>query len=166
MLEPDQMLALLTERGIPFHLYEHEAVDNAAAADAVRARMAGVICKSLFLRGKDGSLWLFTVPLDSRVDLKKLGETLGCGRLSLGDADAMVRHLGVRPGSVTPLAVLNDTEGAVRLLMDAALPSLPLINVHPLINTMSLDLAPDDVIALASAYNHAPRLLHGMCREA
>ena len=138
---------------------------QSAAAAAVRARMAGVICKSLFLRGKDGSLWLVTVPLDGRADLKGLGEKLGCGRLSFGDADAMFRHLGVRPGSVTPLAVLNDAEGAVRLVMDAGLFSLPLINVHPLINTMSVDIAPEAVERLAAECGHEPLRLAGVCRE-
>lgn len=166
MLEPQQLLDLLARRGILFKLYEHQAVDNAAAADAVRGMMAGVICKSLFLRGKDGSLWLLTVPLDSRVDLKSVGDKLGCGRLSFGDAESMERHLGVRPGSVTPLAVLNDTENRVKFVMDAALPALPLINVHPLINTMSLDIAPGDVMELAAECGHAPRLLDDIRREA
>lgn len=165
MLEPLRMLEMLRERGVPFQLYEHQAVDNAEAAAAVRALMGGVICKSLFLRGKDGSLWLVTVPLDGRADLKGLGEKLGCGRLSFGDADAMIRHLGVRPGSVTPLAVLNDAEGAVRLVMDAALFSLPVINVHPLINTMSVDIAPETVAELAAEYGHEPLRLPGICRE-
>lgn len=166
MLEAPQLLHVLTDRGVPFRLYEHPAVDNAGAAAAVRALMAGAICKSLFLRGKDGSLWLVTVPLDGRADLKALGEKLGCGRLSFGDAAAMSRHLGVRPGSVTPLAVLNDAEGAVRLVMDAALFSLPLINVHPLINTMSVDIAPEAVAALAAESGHEPLRLTGVCREA
>ena len=165
MLDAVQVLDALRERGVSFKLYEHQAVDNAEAAAAVRARMAGVICKSLFLRGKDGSLWLVTVPLAGRADLKGRGENLGCGRLSFGDADAMFRHLGVRPGSVTPLAVLNDAEGAVRLVMDAGLFSLPLINVHPLINTMSVDIAPEAVARLAAECGHEPLRLAGVCRE-
>lgn len=52
MLDAVQVLDALRERGVSFKLYEHQAVDNAEAAAAVRARMAGVICKSLFLRGK------------------------------------------------------------------------------------------------------------------
>lgn len=163
MLNTGQLLDLLRERGLTFHLYEHQAVDNARAAADVRARMAGVICKSLFLRGKDGSLWLVTVPLDARVDLKSLGRKLGYGRLSFGDADAMTRHLGVRPGSVTPLAVLNDSQGAVRLVMDARLFSLPLINVHPLINTMSVDIDPHSVAQLATEHGHEPLRLTGIC---
>lgn len=165
MLNPGQLLERLRERGMAFHLYEHQAVDNAQAATEVRALMAGVICKSLFLRGKDGSLWLVTVPLDARVDLKSLGQKLGCGRLSFGDAEAMMRHLGVRPGSVTPLAVLNDAEGAVRLVMDAGLFFLPLINVHPLLNTMSVDIDPRSVARLAAECGHEPLRLAGICGD-
>lgn len=165
MLNAAQLLDALRERGVSFKLYEHQAVDNAAAAAAVRVRMAGTICKSLFLRGKDGSLWLVTAPLDDRADLKGLGEKLGCGRLSFGDAAAMLRYLGVRPGSVTPLAVLNDAEGAVRLVMDARLFSLPLINIHPLINTMSVDIAPETVAQLATECGHEPLRLAGICRK-
>lgn len=163
MLNAGQVLDILRERGIFFQLYEHQAVDNAQAAAQVRVLMAGVICKSLFLRGRDGSLWLVTAPLDARVDLKSLGQRLGCGRLSFGDADAMMRHLGVRPGSVTPLAVLNDAEAAVRLVMDEGLFSLPLINIHPLLNTMSLDIDPHAVARLAAEYGHEPLRLAGIC---
>lgn len=163
MLDAGQALDILREKGIFFHLYEHQAVDNAQAAADVRTQMAGVICKSLFLRGREGSLWLVTVPLDARVDLKSLGQRLGCGRLSFGDAEAMMRHLGVRPGSVTPLAVLNDAEGAVRLVMDEGLFSLPLINVHPLLNTMSVDIDPYAVARLATECGHAPLRLAGIC---
>ena len=46
---------------------------------------------------------------DRAIDLKRLGEVLGAGRLSFGSPERLARHLGVEPGSVTPLSLINDT---------------------------------------------------------
>ena len=104
-----------------------------------------------------------SAPLDSRVDLKALAEQLNSGRLSFGDEEDMERLLGVRPGSVTPLAVINDSAGAVRLALDAEILTRPIVNVHPLINTRSIDISPQDIINFTSWTGHTPLLAKNVC---
>lgn len=162
-LEAEDVLELLHARGIPFTLYQHPPLDNAHAASELICTFKGTICKTLFLEGKDRSLWLVTIPLNARVDLRELAVRLGSGRLSFGKGDVMYGHLGVQPGSVTPLGVLNDTQGAVRLALDASLPGMALLNIHPLINTMSIDIKPDDLINVVSDAGHEALLLEGIC---
>src|SRR3546814_7952424 len=64
-------------------------------------------------------MWLVTCLEDRAVDLKGLGERLGAGRFSFGRADRLMTYLGVRPGAVTPFAVINDKEDAVTMVLDS-----------------------------------------------
>lgn len=147
-----------------FYLHEHPPLHNAEQANAIRHKVKGDICKTLFLTDSEGAFWLVTVPLDARTDLKALAGKLGCGRLTFGDEQAMWDLLGVKPGSVTPLAVVNDLENQVTLVLDEDLLSKDWLNVHPLKNTMSVDLTPHALMMLVEDYGHAPLLVNSICQ--
>jgi Ala-tRNA(Pro) deacylase len=98
-------------------------------------------------------------PEDRAIDLKRLGEVLGAGRLSFGSPERLKRHLGVEPGSVTPLALINDGERRVRLALDRGLADGAVVNVHPLVNTMTTAVAPADLLRFFEATGHSPRWL-------
>jgi Ala-tRNA(Pro) deacylase len=95
-----------------------------------------------------------TVPADIRVDLKRLPATIGCKRVSFGKAEEMVRLLGIEPGSVTPLAAIHDGNGEVIIVLDSSLLEAARINVHPLRNTATMGLAPNDLLTLLKHWQH------------
>ena len=97
-----------------------------------------------------------TVPAEARVDLKALPQAIGCKRVSFAKADDMARLLGITPGSVTPLAMVNATPGSVTVAIDSALAGAERVNVHPLRNTGTLGLAGADVLRLLQHWGHAP----------
>ena len=47
-------------------------------------------------------------------------------------------NLGVRPGAVTPLSMINGVEAGVQLFVDSGLKSCKQIYVHPLVNDRTL----------------------------
>ena len=96
---------------------------------------------------------------DRAIDIKRLGEALGAGRLSFGSPDRLRRHLGVEPGSVTPFALVNDETRVVRLALDRGLAEGGPINAHPLVNTMTTAIELADLLRLFEATGHAPRWL-------
>jgi Ala-tRNA(Pro) deacylase len=51
-------------------------------------------------------------------DLKSLPDKIGSKRLSFGNADLLMEALGVTPGSVTALALINDEARRVQLVLD------------------------------------------------
>lgn len=113
-------------------------------ARALRGTIPGLHTKNLFLKDKKGALFLVTVPEDAAIDLKQLHTALGAkGRLSFASGERLVEVLGVRPGSVTPLALVNDGEGRVAFVLHQAFREAELVNVHPLRNdaTMTLTVA-------------------------
>src|SRR6185369_7052012 len=118
MLTPQQLFARLEALGLAHRSVEHAPVFTVEEAKAHRGELPGHHIKNLFLRNKKEEMWLVVALEDRAIDLKRLGKVLGAGRLSFGSADRLKRHLGVDPGSVTPLSLANDESQAVRLVLD------------------------------------------------
>ena len=93
------------------------------------------------------------------VDLKRLGEVLGAGRLSFGSPERLRSHLGVEPGAVTPFAVVNDTQHKVTLVLDRGIADGGPVNAHPLTNTMTTAISFADLARFFEATGHAPQWL-------
>ncbi len=156
MTSEDRLTADLTALGIAHAVHEHEAVFTVEESHALHREIAGAHTKNLFLKDAGGRFWLVTVPAEARVDLKALPAAIGSKRVSFGKAEDMERLLTVTPGSVTPLAAINDAEGAVTIVLDAALTAADTINVHPLRNTATITLASADLIAALAHWHHTP----------
>jgi Ala-tRNA(Pro) deacylase len=159
MLSPQQLFARLEQLGIAQRTVEHPAVFTVEEAKALRGDLPGHHIKNLFLRNKKEEMWLVVALEDRAIDLKRLGEALGAGRLSFGSAERLKRHLGVEPGSVTPLALINDPSRTVRLALDRGLGDGEPVNVHPLVNTMTTAMAAPDLLRFFAATGHEPRWL-------
>ena len=159
MLSPQQLFDRLAELGLAHKTVEHAAVFTVEQAKAHRGELPGHHIKNLFLRNKKEEMWLVVALEDRAIDLKRLGEALGAGRLSFGSAERLKRHLGVEPGSVTPLALINDTGRNVRLALDRGLMAGGPVNVHPLVNTMTTAMSAADLLRFFAATGHEPRWL-------
>src|SRR5262245_6230873 len=159
MLSPQQLFDHLAQLGIAQRTVEHPPVFTVEQAKALRGDLPGHHVKNLFLRNKKEEMWLVVAIEDRAVDLKRLGEVLGAGRLSFGSPDRLRRHLGVEPGSVTPLALINDTGLSVRLALDRGLIEGGPVNVHPLVNTMTTAMKAADLLRFFAATGHEPRWL-------
>jgi Ala-tRNA(Pro) deacylase len=159
-LTPEGLIVLLTECGIAHKAHEHQAVFTVAQSQALDLSLPGAHSKNLFLKDKKGRFFLVSALKDTRIDLKRIHEMLGAsGRVSFGSEEQLMRLLGVSPGSVTAFAVVNDRAGDVTFVLDAGFLAHETVNFHPLINTMTVGLARDDLLAFLSACDHAPRIL-------
>jgi Ala-tRNA(Pro) deacylase len=97
-----------------------------------------------------------SAPHDAAVNLKALPEAIGSKKVSFGKAKDMERLIGVSPGSVTPLAAINDRAGQVRFVIDQRLAEAAQVNVHPLRNTATLGLSGPDLVAFLMRTGHDP----------
>jgi Ala-tRNA(Pro) deacylase len=156
MYDPQQLFAKLEALGIAQHTVEHPPVFTVEEAKALRGNLPGHHIKNLFLRNKKEEMWLVVALEDRAIDLKRLGEALGAGRLSFGSPERLRRVLGVEPGSVTPFALVNDETQVVRLALDRGLTAGGPINAHPLVNTMTTVIASADLLRLFEATGHTP----------
>ena len=159
MLDPQQLFARLDELGLAHRTVEHPPVFTVEQAKALRGVLPGHHIKNLFLRNKKEAMWLVVALEDRAIDLKRLGEVLGAGRLSFGSPDRLRRHLGVEPGSVTPSPLINDPAHAVTLVLDRGLVEGGPVNAHPLVNTMTTAIAFADLMRFFEATGHTPHWL-------
>src|SRR4029077_11677457 len=116
-LTPDALFARLDALGIAHRTYAHPPVLTVEEAKSLRGALPGGHCKSLFLKDKKAGLWLVVALEECRVDLKRLADALGAPRFSFGSAELLHQVLGVRPGSVTPFAAINDGPRQVTVIL-------------------------------------------------
>lgn len=149
----ETLLCRLREQGHAFSLFHHVPVFTVEEAEQVSADIPGLHTRNLFLRDKKERMFLITLRHDTPIDLKKLSDMLGVERFSFGSPDRLWTCLGVTPGSVTPLSILNDQSGQVQLILEDEMMKGDIINMHPLINSMSISLSPQVLMTILQ--NHA-----------
>ena len=159
-LTPDQLFARLDRLGIVHRTHRHPPVFTVAESAALRGSLPGGHCKSLFLKDKKGGLWLAVMLEERRIDLNRLSEKLGAPRFSFGSAERLQEVLGVRPGAVTPFAVVNDAGGCVQVVLDAEMLEHDPLNYHPLDNSMTTAVSPADLLRFLADCGRTPRILH------
>ena len=166
-LSRDEILAHLTELGIGTETITHPPFHTVEESRRLRGPLPGGHIKNLFVKDKKSRVFLVVAREDAPLDLKRLHEAIGgSGRVSFGNAAQLLDLLGVLPGSVTPLAVVNDTGGRVTLVFERALLEHEVINVHPLENTATTTLARDDLLRFVRATGHDPLVVDLPLRDA
>ena len=158
-LSRDDLFHRLDALGIKTRTIEHEPVFTVAQSEKIECELPGGHTKNLFLRDKKGRLFLVVAEGRTTVDLKSLHTKLDCGRLSFGNAELLMDTLGVPPGSVTALALINDAGARVSVVLDARLMAHDTVNCHPLTNTATTNIARDDLLRFIRSTGHEPRIL-------
>ncbi|MCR4659592.1 MAG: prolyl-tRNA synthetase associated domain-containing protein [Bacteroidales bacterium] len=137
---------------IPFDYYEHpEAPTIEIAAQFYRGE-GTTLCKNLFFRNHKGNRH-YLVIMDSRypMDIHDMEHRLHQGKLSFASEERMMRHLGVRPGSVSLFALVNDPQHNVFLFIDSGLMKAERVSFHPNDNRASLVISRDDMMHFVEA---------------
>jgi Ala-tRNA(Pro) deacylase len=158
-MTPEELFAYFDTLGIGHRTYSHPPVFTVAEAVRLRGKLPGGHCKSLFLKDKKGRFWLAVMLEERRIDLKKLAAQLGAPRFSFGGAADLDRLLGVRPGSVTPFALVNDVQGLVTPVLDARMLECDPLNYHPLENDRTTAVSPPDLVCFIRASGHEPLIV-------
>lgn len=140
----------LTKKGVEYEVTEHKAVFNMAELDEVNLPYPECDAKNLFVRDdKKRNYYLITVKGDKRVNLKEFRKQNGTKPLTFASPEDLLAIMGLTPGSVTPLGVLNDTELKVYAFIDKDFLDEPyIIGVHPNDNTATVWLKAEELIKL------------------
>ena len=140
---------LLQETGRWFEVTEHEAVYNMEEAQKVELPYPEYGAKTLFVRDdKKSNYYLISVKGEKRVDLKEFRKENQTRHLSFASKEELKNILGLIPGAVTPLGILNDEEAKVRVFLDRDFFDTPegLIGVHPNDNTATVWMKAEDLV--------------------
>lgn len=147
---------LLDELGISYQRTDHEATDTMEECNAIDAILGVVICKNLFLCNKhETEFYLLMMPGDKPFRTKDVSHQIGSSRLSFASPENMYKHLGLEPGSVSIMGLMNDTDNRVQLLIDEDVLKDEYLGCHPCVNTSSLKIRTSDIIdRFLPAVNH------------
>jgi Ala-tRNA(Pro) deacylase len=151
-----ELIAFLDAHGIAHSTVEHQAVFRVGEGEEIKAAIPGAHTKNLFLKDAKGQLWLISAADRTAIDLKALPPVIGAARLSFGSPERLYAALGVTPGSVTALALVNDPLHQVRFVLDRALAEAELVNFHPLTNTATTALSREGFARFLAAAGVSP----------
>ena len=156
---PQDLFAFLDAHGVAHVTLEHPAVFRVGEGEEIKAALPGGHTKNLFLKDAKGQLWLISALGETRIDLKVLPAAIGSARLSFGSEKRLFEALGVRPGSVTLFALINDQDHRVRLVLDKALYDHATVNFHPLVNTATTAISRDGMAVFLAALGIEPQVV-------
>ena len=149
----EETYAYLTAHGIDYEVTEHPAVYNMAELAAIQLPHPEADAKNLCIRDdKKLHYYMITVQGDKRVDLKQFRKQHGLRSLSFASADDLMSIMGLIPGAVTPLGLLNDQEKRVEFYLDDAFSEL--IAVHPNDNTATVWMKTTDLIRILTEHGN------------
>ena len=152
---------LLDSLGVEYERIDHEPAMTMEICEAIDAALGATICKNLFLCNRqETDFYLLMMPGDKPFKTKDLSSQIGSSRLSFASPEHMERFLDITPGSVSVLGLMNDKDGAVRLLIDEDVLGGEYIGCHPCINTSSLRIRTADMMEkVIPAMKHSPTMV-------
>lgn len=158
---PADVFAAFESLEIEHETLVHDPLYTVEEAKSVKYGLKGAHTKNLFLRNKKGRMFLLVIEQDRRVNLKGLRDQLNLtgGQLAFASTERLAKYLGVVPGSVSPLALINDRGGAVTLYIEKPLMEHEHIYLHPCRNTHSTCIKTADLLKALKAWDHEPIVL-------
>ena len=158
-MNKQEIYEFLTQKNIWHEITEHGAVFSMEDLSHVELPYPEADAKNLFVRDdKKRNYYLITVTADKRVDLKEFKNKYGTAKLSFASADDLMALMGLIPGAVTPLGLLNDEEGKVKLFLDSAFTD-GLIGVHPNDNTATVWMKTADLVTILMESGHEVQIV-------
>mgnify|MGYP001442869315 FL=1 len=147
MLTKINLLDLLRGKGLDFQIHNHNALFTVEDSENLRGEIKGAHTKNLFLKNKKNEFFLLSCDENARVDLKLFSKSIDAKNLSFANENYLNQYLGIRPGSVSPYALLNDKKNQVNFYLDEKLFRSEIINFHPLINTTTISIKTKDFVS-------------------
>ena len=163
-LHPDSLLAKLDELGLAYQSFTHPPLRTVADSKHFRdelltSEQGGGHIKNLYLRDKKKRNFLAVIQEDKEVDLKNLATALEANRLSFGSEERLLDTLGVRPGAVTPLAMMYGSTKQVTFAIDKDIISAKQVYMHPLVNDRTIGMSGACLLDFLAAFSITPIML-------
>jgi Ala-tRNA(Pro) deacylase len=150
----------LNKHEIAYERYDHEAVYTCEQADSLHIPVTAAKTKNLFLRDRKAHRhFLVMVGAEKSLDIKKLEVLLGVKGLSFASDKRLGKYLGLSPGAVTILGIINDVDNAVEVIVDMDLWEKESMRCHPLVNTSTLVITINDIKRILDCTGHQVSIL-------
>lgn len=150
-----QLLQYLDNENITYKLYQHLPLRTVEDGLALKnsLNMPGTSIKNLFLKDDKKNFYLISATSNTQINLRSFGKSQNIKNIRFADAHLLMEYLGVIPGAVTPLALINDPLKKVHMILDAKILQQEYIQIHPLKNDATVVISPDDLIKFFNLSN-------------
>lgn len=155
----EELLNVLAQIGIDYTNHEHPAVYTVEEADRHHEGIDGVHSKNLFFKDRKKNLILIVTLSDKPIKIKDVEKKIDTKGLTFGKPELLGEVLGVIPGAVTPLAVINAKNHDMRVILDEEMMEHDLLNFHPLVNTATTTIASQDLLKFMEHCNQRVEII-------
>lgn len=144
---------ILNDLNIKYEEITHKAITTIEEAKLIEHNLLGIGTKTLFLKDKKKNFYLIILEENKRANLKELELFLQTKNLKFANEDNVKEILEIKPGAITPLAIINDKDIKTKLVIDKDLINNNIL-VHPDTNTKTMSISYEDLIKLIEYTNH------------
>ena len=135
-----ELIDRLKKENYNITVHQHDALFTVQDSKKLRGKIEGAHSKNLFLKNKKNKFFLLTCEEAEKVDLKRISKSLELGNTSFAKEEYLNQYLKIKPGSVSPFALLNDKGEEVSFYLEQTLYESKFVNFHPLINTLTITI--------------------------
>jgi len=135
-----ELIKLLKEKKYEIETHQHDPLFTVEDSKKLRGKINGAHSKNLFLKNKKNEFFLLSCEEANKIDLKKISKSLELGNISFAKQEQLEKYLKIKPGSVSPFALLNDESSFVNFYLEQTLYESKFVNFHPLINTFTITI--------------------------
>ncbi len=161
-MNKEEIYDFIKSKNIWYEITEHKAVYNMQELNDVDLPYKEADGKNLFVRDdKKRNYYLITLKGDKKLDLKSFSDEFHTRRLSFASENDLMNILNLKPGSVTPLGLLNDKDLKVIFYLDETfLEDNGIIGVHPNDNTATIWLKARDLINIIKDHGNQVNIIN------
>lgn len=151
----------LDNLGIEYERVDHDPADTIEDCLEIEKVIGVGICKNLFVCNRTKTEYYVIMMSGHKVfKTADVSKKIGTSRLSFASAEDMEKLLGVTPGSVTVMALKNDTACRVKLVIDRDIINGEFVRCHPCINTSTLKIRTEDLLkTFLIKVRHTPMII-------
>ncbi len=160
-MDKTAIYAYFKSQDINYEPVEHAAVYNMEEMSQIDLPHPEADAKNIFVRDdKKANYYLITVKGDKRINLKEFRKQHGLRNLSFASEQDLMDILGLIPGAVTPLGMLNDETCKVQFYLDRDFLDEPgLIGIHPNDNTATVYLQTADLVTIVKNHGNTVEIV-------
>ena len=140
MYNSTKLIEQLKKKKYNIEVHQHEPLFTVEDSKNLRGKIYGAHSKNLFLKNKKNKFFLISCEESIGIDLKKISKSLELGNISFANKEYLEQHLKIKPGAVSPFALLNDESEQVNFYLEKTLYESNFVNFHPLINTLTITI--------------------------
>lgn len=145
MSECNRVYDALDAMGIAYDAIEHEPAAHIDRCREVMRSLNATVVKNIFLCPRNRSrFYLLLMRPEAKLRTSDISAQAGASRLGFAPEDKLAELLHEKPGSISPMGLIFDSNHAVTVLVDDALRDDARLAFHPCDNTRSLAMSGAD----------------------